>query len=323
MPRLDQLKRDVVRVCHRLHEKDFVAALDGNVSVRLEEDRVLCTRTMVPKAFVTEDDLVVIDMRGRKVSGSGQPTSEMAMHLAAYRSRPDVKAVVHAHPPTAVAFTIAGVSLARCVLPEVVMTMHAIPTVRYQTTGTYELADGLTGPLRRYDAVMMDRHGAVCVGPDLWTAYWTMEKLEHAASITLKAHQLGRVQELPGDEVERLKRLGEKYGVPGLKPEDAARLAADEARREGEGLPSSCVGCTGCQNPARHGIGSPLDIRVARVTSRRMAVGHGGVRLGAAEDGPGAASGPGGPRSSEPPLPAGSDGLIQIITEEIARALSG
>ncbi len=294
----------------------MVAALDGNVSVRLEGDRVLCTRTMVNKGFVTEDDLVIIDMSGKKVSGSGEPTSEMAMHLAAYKTRRDVQAVVHAHPPTAVAFTIAGVSLARCVLPEVVMTLHAIPTVPYRTTGTYDLADGLVEPLKRFDVVMMDRHGAVCVGPDLMTAWFNMEKLEHAAEITLKAHTLGKVQELPEEEVVRLKKLGEKYGVPGIK-EHLEKAGHGSGAASEKKLAPQCVGCTGCNNPSEHGIGAPVNLRIGRLTSRPMAMGHGGIQLGM-NDGL-----PRGGDQVQRPLPLGKDPLLDLITEEITRTLRG
>ena len=224
------LKKDIVRICHALAAKDYVSAMDGNVSARLPDGNVLATRTMVHKAFITEDDLVVVDLEGKKVSGRGQPTSEMSLHLAAYKHRPEVMAVVHAHPPTAVAFTIAGESLAHCVLPEVVLTLGQIHTVPYETTGTHALSIAVGEILKTYDAVMMDRHGAVCVGVDLIDAFGKLEKVEHTAMITHRARQLGNVKSLPEEEVARLHALGAKYRTTDI--------------------PLPCQGCSGCSNPA-------------------------------------------------------------------------
>lgn len=225
-----ELKQQMVRICHLLHAKDYVSAMDGNVSARLPDGNILATRTMLHKGFATEDDLVIVDLGGRKVGGRGEPTSEMALHLAAYRRRPEVKAVVHAHPPTAIAFTIAGESLARCVLPEVVLTLGEIHTVPYATTGTQALADAVGEVLATWDAVMMDRHGAVCVGVDLIDAFGKLEKVEHTAMITQRARQLGNVKELPEAEIARLHSLGAKYRTTDV--------------------PVPCQGCSGCPNPA-------------------------------------------------------------------------
>lgn len=224
------LKRDILRICQALYAKDYVSAMDGNVSARLPGGHILATRTMVHKGFITEDDLVVVDLSGRKVSGRGDPTSEMSLHLAAYRNRPEIGAVVHAHPPTAVAFTIAGESLAQCVLPEVVLTLGEIHTVPYETTGTAALADAVGAVLKTYDAVMMDRHGAVCVGQDLLDAFGKLEKVEHTAMITHRARLLGNVKTLPETEIARLHALGAKYRTTDI--------------------PVPCQRCSGCPNPA-------------------------------------------------------------------------
>ena len=147
--------------------------------------------------------------------GEGDPTSEMAMHLACYDARPDIQAVVHAHPPISVAFTIAGVSMARCVLPEVVLTMGVIPTLDYRTTGTPDLASVVGQNIHDHDAVLMDRHGAVCVGRDLMEAFCRLETMEHTALITKTARDMGKVKELPPDEAVRLRAMGlQRYGGP-------------------------------------------------------------------------------------------------------------
>lgn len=263
---LGELKRQIVKICHLLHQKDYVSAMDGNVSVRLPDGLILATRTMVHKGFVTEDDLVVVDMKGKKISGRGEPTSEMALHLAAYTRRPEIKAVVHAHPPMAVAFTIAGETLARCVLPEVVLTLGEIHTVPYATTGTRDLAESVGNVLATYDAVMMDRHGAVCVGLDLIDAFGKLEKVEHTAIITHAARQLGNVKELGHDEITRLHSLGAKYRTTDI--------------------PVPCQGCSGCPNPVPW-QGLP-DFTMGRITAKPIRNLHpfrrdGASQLGRAE----------------------------------------
>jgi L-fuculose-phosphate aldolase len=162
----------------------------------------------VSKGFLGNDDLLVIRLDGKPVSsyrGWGrQPSSEIAMHLEVYHQRPDVEAVIHAHPPLATAFSIAGMSLARCVLPEVIVTLGSIPTTDYATPGTGEVPDSIRQAVRDYDAVILAHHGSLTVGSTLWEAYLRLEKVEHTAQITLVAHQLGQVGTLPPEAVEKL-----------------------------------------------------------------------------------------------------------------------
>jgi len=283
-PRL--LKRRLVQVCHLLAEKDYVSGTDGNVSCRLPGGRFLTTPTMVHKAFVTEEDLLVVDATGRKLEGpeDRQPTSEIFMHLAVYANRPDVHAVVHAHPPTAVAFTIAGESLARCVLPEVVLTLGQIPTAPYQTAGSRDLAQVVGDLMVTYDAVLLERHGAICAGRDLVDAFGKMEKVEHTAMITHRARTLGQVRELDCAEVERLRQLGAKYGARGAPT-------------------PSCDGCDGC--PTGIPWQDRPDFEVVRAT------------LSAPETRGSALA------SVDRFSTNTTGGLEQIVTEEILRALSG
>ncbi len=255
-----QLREQILRFSRLTYERHLLVGLDGNLSVRLSDDLVLCTQAGCHKGLITEDQLVVVDLEGRHVRGAGRPTSEMAMHLACYRRRPDVEAVVHAHPPTCVAFTIAGVSMARCVLPEVVLTLGAIPTLPYETTGTADLAELVGDAIESHDGVMMDRHGAVCVGPTLLDAFCKLETMEHTAKIMRDARSLGGMKELPAEEAVKLRRMGlERYGGP---PEAVAK--ADD---EGADLPPACLNCSGCGNPTVEGIGSPAGFDIARLTN--------------------------------------------------------
>lgn len=229
-----ELRQEMVRVGRLLWERGYVAATDGNLSARLGTDRLLVTPSGVSKGFLSERELVVMSLEGeRQARGpssaggrGGRPSSEILMHLEVYRQRPDVRAVVHAHPPVAVAFSIAGVSLARCVLPEVIVTLGGIPTTEYATPGTPEVAESIRQALRCYDALVLAHHGSLTVGKSLWDAYMLLEKVEQTAQITLAAQQLGRVHTLSPEAVQRL---------------EAKR--AEMLQREGRNL---CEGCSAC-----------------------------------------------------------------------------
>ncbi len=201
-----KLRQRLARICRMLHQKNLIAAMDGNISVKFG-DGLLTTPSGVNKGFLEEDQLILVDWSGRVVQGDGQPTSELAMHLAVYRLRPEVEAVVHAHPPLATAFSIAGISLEDFVLPEVVMTLGVIPTASYATPTTEEVPAAIADLIRNHDALILERHGAITVGQDLMEAYNKMEKLEHCALIIFASLQLGKVQCLPPREVEKLMRL--------------------------------------------------------------------------------------------------------------------
>lgn len=198
-------RQEMVRIGRLMWERGYVAATDGNLSVRLGGDRLLVTASGYSKGFLSVDDLVIIDLDGRPVAayrGRGQkPSSEILMHLEVYRQRPDVAAVVHAHPPVATAFSIAGVSLARCVLPEVVITLGSIPTAGYATPGTAEMPRSISQAIKDHDALILAHHGSLTVGQTLWEAYLRLEKVEHTAQITLTAQQLGRVHTLTAEDV--------------------------------------------------------------------------------------------------------------------------
>src|SRR5262245_56971124 len=217
---LDQLRADIVEVGRRLWVRGFVASNDGNISVRIGPDRLLMTPFNVSKGFMTPEMMVVTDLDGRLVSGAPgrKPSSEIQMHLVAYRQRADVGAVVHAHPPLSTGFAVAGIPLDRAVLAEVVTTLGSIPIVEYGTPSTRELADTVKPYVKAHDGLLLANHGALALGPDLFAAYYRMETIEHFARISLTARLLGREHLLSRDEVMRLQNLRGSYGIASPAP---------------------------------------------------------------------------------------------------------
>jgi L-fuculose-phosphate aldolase len=216
----EQLRADIVEVGRRLWTRGFVASNDGNISVRLGPDRLLMTPASVSKGFMTPDMMVVTDLDGQLVSGAPgrKPSSETLMHLVAYRERPDVGAVVHAHPPLSTGFAVAGIPLDRAVLAEVVTTLGSIPIADYGTPSTRELADAVAPYVRTHDGLLLANHGALALGQDLFAAYYKMETIEHFARISLVARQLGRENLLSREEVGRLQQLRGRYGIAAPAP---------------------------------------------------------------------------------------------------------
>jgi L-fuculose-phosphate aldolase len=202
-----EFRRDIVRIGRMLHDKGFIAANDGNISVRLNEFTVLATPTCMSKGMLTEEDLVTVDMRGKKLSGFREVSSEIAMHLMIYRVRPDVSAVVHAHPPTATGFAAAGRGLDEALVSEIVISLGKVPLAGYATPGTTDLCDCIEPFVEDHDAVLMANHGVVTCGDDLLTAYMNMETVEHYAKISLVAHQLGTKCPLSDEQVEGLLKI--------------------------------------------------------------------------------------------------------------------
>jgi len=198
----------LIRIAHLLYERGFVAALDGNVSMRLPSGDVLCTPSGCHKGFVTEDELLLVDRAGTLLQGTAKPTSELALHLACYRARPDVQAVIHAHPPHAVACTLAHISLRAPVLPEVVVGLGEVPVLPYARTGTLALAEQVEGAAWTHDAMLLERHGSVTLGRSLLEAFCHLEAVEHAARILLLASSIGPVTALPDAEADELRALG-------------------------------------------------------------------------------------------------------------------
>jgi L-fuculose-phosphate aldolase len=200
------IANEISRVCRRLYESGLIAGQDGNVSVRLPSGHILVTPAGLSKVDVTPDDLVELSPSGERVAGRRAPSSEVEMHLRIYRRRDDVHAVVHAHPPTATGFAVAGLDFMDDVLPEVIFQLGGVPLVPYATPGTPAVGDALEPYLAGHDAFLLANHGATSLGPTLLLAHQRMENLEHAARILLSARTLGRVIALGEGEVAALRR---------------------------------------------------------------------------------------------------------------------
>jgi len=204
-------REEIVRVGQMIHGCGFVAATDGNISVRLGKSRILATPTAMSKGMMQPSDLVTVDEQGRKIAGKRDVSSEIAMHLLIYRLRPDVGAVVHAHPPTATGYAAAGLPLDQALCSEVVIALGGIPLAAYGTPGTPELSDALAPLIPTYNAILMSNHGVVTYGDDLQLAHMRMETVEHFARISLVTHLLGRQKLLGEEEVQKLAQVREKY----------------------------------------------------------------------------------------------------------------
>ena len=234
----------LIGICHSLYAKGFVAATDGNVSARMENGNVLTTRTSVNKGMVRAEDLVETDMSGNPVPSKGnsptvRPSTEIGMHLFIYSRRPDVRAIVHAHPPYATGFATAGIALDRCIAPEVIVGLGAIPLASYATPSTAEVAASLEPLVKTADAILLANHGVVTYGKNLSDAYYKMEKVEHTAHVSFVARMLGGEKILSQTDIAKLMAIsGESYGkdfsgAPACStgPEDPSDApAADELR---------------------------------------------------------------------------------------------
>jgi L-fuculose-phosphate aldolase len=203
-----RLRRDLVEVCRRLHERRLIGAGEGNVSCRLGPDRLLVTPSGASKGHLRPAELAIVDLQGRKIRGRGRPSTELLMHLAAYAARPDVGAVVHAHPLTAVAFTVAGVAPPNDLLPEAVLVLGRIAVSPFATPGTDEVPRSLSPFWKGHDVVLLERHGALALGRDLFQALDRMETLERVCEVAARARALGSCKPLPARAVEKVIAAG-------------------------------------------------------------------------------------------------------------------
>jgi L-fuculose-phosphate aldolase len=206
-------REEIVHFGRMLHQRAFVAAMDGNLSVRLDSTRILVTPTGISKGAMQASDIVTVDLEGHRISGRREVTSEIGMHLLIYRLRPDIQGVVHAHPPTATGFAAAGMSLDQPLVCEAVIGLGSIPLAPYGTPGTPELAATLEPFVPQCDAILMSNHGVVAYGDTLECAYMRMETVEHVAQITMVTHLLGRQQELNDGDVQKLMMVRAKYAA--------------------------------------------------------------------------------------------------------------
>ena len=212
-----------------MYARGYTASNDGNISVRLGADRLLMTPKSVCKGFMSPDMMCITDLAGRKLEGDRDPSSEMLMHLEVYRQRPDVQAVVHAHPPTATGFAVAGIPLDKAVLAEVLTTLGSIPIAEYATPSTAELPEAVGKYIKAHDGMLLANHGALTVGSDLFAAYYKMETIEHFAKISLVARLLGGENLIAREEVSKLQGLRDTYGIKAPAPICSDEPAVDDA----------------------------------------------------------------------------------------------
>ncbi len=206
-----EARKTIVEVGRLMYQRSYVVASDGNVSIRLDENRVMATPTMTSKGRMTERGLAITDMDGKALN-ENKVSSELAMHLLVYKMRPEIKAVCHAHPPHGSAFAAAGLAIDKPILSEVILTLGCVPLTEYGTPSTDELTDAMKPFVPHHNALLMANHGAVAYGKDLWEAFDRMETLEHTAKIAILAKALGGANDLPADAIEKLINIREKAG---------------------------------------------------------------------------------------------------------------
>ena len=208
------LRKELTEICHKVYEKEFVAAYDGNLSVRMDEKRILITPSGKNKGDVEEKDLLEIDYHGNLLQGEGKVSTEAKIHLVAYQKRPDVSAVIHCHPVYSTAFATIGEGLMRPIFPEVILSLGKVPLCKYGTPSTDDLPNSMLPYIDFAWALLLENHGAVTFGKNIKGAYFRMEKLEHAAKTIYIARTMGREKNLPISKLKELYSLAEEvYGI--------------------------------------------------------------------------------------------------------------
>ncbi len=242
-----EIKKEICEIGRRIYTKGFVAANDGNISVKVNDNEFYCTPTGVSKGYMTPDMIIKIDGNGNKIEGRLNPSSEIKMHLRVYKERPDVNAVVHAHPPTATAFAVCNRPLDKFILPEAILTIGTVPVCDYGTPSTKEIPDSLAPFIQNHDAFLLQNHGALAVGNTLTKAFFVMDEVEYYAKICLTASQIGDIQELDCEDLEKLMELRKKMQIPGRHPgcKKCPNLGTENCRCKQNSL---CA--DGCQIPA-------------------------------------------------------------------------
>jgi L-fuculose-phosphate aldolase len=204
------LREEIIRVGKLLYDRGLIVSTDGNISARIDDRRVLATPTGLCKGLMTADQLIIVDMDGKRVGPTTptnrdlKPTSEMRMHLEAYRRRPDIRGIVHAHPPTVVAASIAGLDLAQCLIPEVIVMLGVIPVTQYATPSSEENVHAIRELIVGHDAIILQRHGTLVVGNSPTDAYLKTETVDQMARVSMMLAVLGQGQPLSADQVAKL-----------------------------------------------------------------------------------------------------------------------
>lgn len=220
VPQADELalRQELIEVCRLVYQRNYACGTEGNLSIRLNDSLILSTSSQTCKGRIKASELLLSDLDGNLLpslyqSKGNKLSTELRMHLLAYKRRPDVKAIVHAHPATAVGFTVAGRSLSDCVLPEVVCTLGSIPTAPYATPSTDEVPESISPFLDEYDAILLDHHGAITMGTDIWDAFYKMETVERFAQTLLVAELLGGPKQLETAQLQKLLSIRSVYGL--------------------------------------------------------------------------------------------------------------
>ena len=212
MQNLHKIKQDICDIGRRIYNRQFAAANDGNITVRVSENEVLCTPTLQCKGFLKPDDIALVDMTGKQLSGRKKRSSEALLHLEIYRQREDIKSVVHCHPPHATAFAIAREPIPQCVLPEVEVFLGDVPITKYETPGGQEFADTIIPFVHRTNIMILANHGTVSYGETVEQAYWWTEILDSYCRMLMLAKQLGNVSFLGGQKSQELLDLKDQWG---------------------------------------------------------------------------------------------------------------
>ncbi len=212
-----ELKNIIIEIGKRLWTRGYVASNDGNISVKINDDEILATPTGVSKGFMTSEMIIKVNTKSGSLvrKSKYKPSSEIKMHLEAYRERKDIQAIIHAHPPYCTSFAVAGIPLDKCILPEAIITFGAVPIAPYGTPSTPEIPETIKPYIQNTDAVLLANHGALILGVDLMNCYFKMETLEHSSQIIFQASQLGRINFLQEDDVKKLMDVREKMNLPG------------------------------------------------------------------------------------------------------------
>lgn len=224
-----ELREQMCLIGQLMHRNGYVDGASGNISTRLDSERVLTTPSGLAKGFMTPDQIIIVDMNGRRVDSPNEtnqdlrPTSEIVMHLECYRQRPDIQGVVHAHPPTTVALTISGHDFTECLIPEMIMLLGIVPTLPYASPASDENRQVIAKAIKEHDALMLAYHGSLTVAKSLWDAYLRLENLEHSAKIIYMVQQLGGAKShLSREQIENLIAIRERLGL--LRPREREQL---------------------------------------------------------------------------------------------------
>ena len=239
-----EIKKQICDIGKRIYDRGMVAANDGNISVKISENEFLCTPTGVSKGFMTPEYICKVDRDGKVIQANPgfKPSSEIKMHMRVYKERPDVNAVVHAHPMYATGFAIAGIPLTQPIMPEAVIALGCVPIAKYGTPSTEEIPDAVSEHLQYFDAVLLENHGALSFSDSLLNAYHKMESVEFYAKLLYISNQLGGPKELSEAQVQRLYEIRRQFGLSGKHPANLCPNAK-------EGKPS----CHGCGGNCNHG----------------------------------------------------------------------